>query len=671
MRLLSFLLTIALLSTTTLLAQKAPLRRSDAFLGFHFDFHASRWDTVGGSIRPGMLDSFLLATRPDYVQVDSKGHPGVVSYPSKYGTQVAFFKKDALRMWREATLRQGVPLFVHYSGVWDDAALAVHPNWAIMNAKGEKSTSKTAFWSAYLDSLMIPQLRELAEVYKIDGVWVDGDCWAVEADYSPQGIAAFQQATGIKTVPKSAEDPDFLPFIEFQRSQFKKHVQRYVDAVHQTHPNFQITSNWAYSSMMPEPITLKLDFLSGDLSPNNSVYSAAFQARCLALQGKPWDLMAWSFSRSWDKAKEGVHTDKSLVQLQQEAAEVIAMGGGYQSYWTQNEDASIRPYTFQRMGELAKFCRARQAFSHKNKIVPQVGILYSTSAWKKTKTSVYGDGGTQNMQGILYLLLDGQHPSEILMEHHLDGRMDQYGLLVVPEWTGIDEAVKEKLLAYTRKGGNLMIIGGKAVKDFEKELGVTFIGEPKELGHYQNYFGYGPSKAGMKGWFQEVQLAAGQASLGSISKSWDFGRNPMPFSSISSYGQGKIIGIYHDLGQTYNQYRAEPLRKIMIDLVDQVFPKQALEISGSSLVHTILSEKDGKTVIHLINTGGQHANPNNFSYEELPPLHNISLRYRPAKMPKRITWQPSKQVLPFKVEQDGRILVKIPSLEVHGALVIE
>ncbi len=670
MRLFHLLITSLLLATTAQ-AQKTPLRRSDAFLGFHFDFHASRNDTVGGTIRPGMLDTFLRATRPDYVQVDCKGHPGVTSYPSKYGTQVAFFKKDALRMWREATLRQGVPLFVHYSGVWDDAAVAAHPNWAIMNAKGEKSTSKTAFWSPYLDSLMIPQLRELAEVYKIDGAWVDGDCWAVEGDYSPQGIAAFQQATGIKTIPKSLEEPGFLPFIEFQRSQFKKHVQRYVDAVHQTHPQFQITSNWAYSSMMPEPITLDLDFLSGDLSPNNSVYSAAFQARCLALQGKPWDLMAWSFSRSWDKAKEGVHTDKSLVQLQQEAAEVIAMGGGFQSYWTQNNDASIRPYTFQRMAELASFCRARQTISHKNKIVPQVGILYSTSAWKKTKTSVYGDGGTQNMQGILYLLMDGQHSTEILMEHHLDGRQDQYGLLVVPEWVGMDEAVKEKLLAYARNGGSLMIIGGKAVKDFEKELNVTFIGAPKELEAYQNYMGYGTYKAGLKGWFQEVKLIWEPGTMGSISTSWDFGKNTMPFCSINRYGQGKIIGIYHDLGNNYNNYRSEALRKYMIDLVDHVFPQQALEIKGSSLVHTILSKKDNKTVIHLINSGGQHANPNNYSYEELPPLYGISLLLRPEKTPKRVIWQPGNQVLPFKTEKDGRIRVAIPKLEVHGAVVIE
>ena len=69
--------------------------------------------------------------------------------------------------------------------------------------------------------------------------------------------------------------------------------------------------------------------------------SSAFEARCLAPQGKPWDLMAWGFS--WDGGKMPMSI-KSSVQLEQEAAQIMAMGGGVQFYFQQNMDLSIKPW---------------------------------------------------------------------------------------------------------------------------------------------------------------------------------------------------------------------------------------------------------------------------------------------------------------------------------------
>ena len=125
-----------------------------------------------------------------------------------------------------------------------------------------------------------------------------------------------------------------------------------------TDPEFQFCSNWAYSDHMPEPVSAPVDFLSGDYSPQDSVNSARISARYLALQGKPWDLMAWSFTT--EKGKDGA-TQKSAVQLQREAAVVLAMGGGFQAYFKQKRDGSVFDERVPVMAEVAKFCRARQA----------------------------------------------------------------------------------------------------------------------------------------------------------------------------------------------------------------------------------------------------------------------------------------------------------------------
>ena len=42
------------------------------------------------------------------------------------------------------------------------------------------------------------------------------------------------------------------------------------------------------------------------------------------------------------------------------------------------------------------------------------------------------------LQGALNLVLDGQYTVEILMEHHLSGKMNQYPLIIIPECDYLD-----------------------------------------------------------------------------------------------------------------------------------------------------------------------------------------------------------------------------------------
>jgi hypothetical protein len=115
-----FLLSISLF-TQTLKAQEPshkPFRRTDSFFGLHFDFHASDKDNkVGEKLIYEMVDSMLTLIQPDYIQVDSKGHPGISSYPTKVVTSAPGFVKDSHKIWRNVTLQAGnIRLEYSYSG---------------------------------------------------------------------------------------------------------------------------------------------------------------------------------------------------------------------------------------------------------------------------------------------------------------------------------------------------------------------------------------------------------------------------------------------------------------------------------------------------------------------------------------------------------------------------
>jgi hypothetical protein len=442
-------------------------KRADAFLGIHFDFHAGPdCKEVGQHTTPEMVQTILDKVHPDYIQVDCKGHPGYSSYPTKVGNPVPGIVGDPLRVWRDVTLRNGVTLFVHYSGVWDSHAVATHPDWAARNAAGKPSENATSVFGPYVDQLLIPQLRELAGEYGIDGAWVDGECWGAAVDYSDAAVRQFCKETGATDAPRDPKDPQWQAWMAFQREAFRRYLRHYVDELKTSNPDFQIISNWAFSDHMPEPVSANVAALSGDFSPQDSVNSARFSGRCLENQGKAWDLMSWSFTL---KPRQ----QKPAIQLMQEAAVVLSLGGGYQAYFTQNRDGSVRTDELDVMAQVAQFCRKHQAFCHHSVAVPQVALLYSTAGHQHSCKTLFhpsGSDGIDVLRQALRTMLDDQAAVQIVSEHHLTGAMAQWPLIVVPGWSYLEPAFRDELAAYAQKGGHLLLIGPGPAKLFEAEL---------------------------------------------------------------------------------------------------------------------------------------------------------------------------------------------------------
>ncbi|MCR4440331.1 MAG: hypothetical protein QHJ34_13845 [bacterium] len=641
------------------------LKRSESFLGIHFDFHAGDdCKEIGKYVSREMVEYIIDTVKPDYVQCDCKGHPGVSSYMTKVGHQAPGFVLDPLRIWREATAERGVALYVHYSGVWDEKAVQAHPDWACVNNKGEASKQKTSVFGPYVDQLLIRQLKELADEYGIDGVWVDGDCWAVESDYSPRALEAFKAKTGIAEAPKSPEDPHWFEFLECQREGYRSYLNHYVTELHAHRPEFQIASNWSFTSFMPEAVSVPVDFLSGDYLWRNSVNSARFEGRVMAQQGKPWDLMAWSFT--WT---DQLYSTKSVPQLQQEAAIILALGGGFQAYSPQKRDGSIRRWQMRVMAEVAQFCRARQELCHKAELVPQIGLILSTSAFYRESPKPFA-GWTEEVsgiKGILQCLLDGQHVVDVVMEHHLRQRARQYPLLIYPEWSYIDPEFKALLLEYVASGGRLLVIGPRAAKLFEKELGVTCEGEPQRR---VNGLAYGGFLAGINSEYQPVQLGPGVRPFGEIYENNDFFGEPAVAASIADYGQGQIAAVYLNLGERYMNLATTVSRDFLSALVRELFPSPLVEVTGSHNVDVTVSRKEGRLLINLVNTAGLHSDSRVSVFDQIPAVGPLTVSVRQASKPKAVSLMPSGMKLQFHF-RDGKLTLTVPRLEIHEVVALE
>lgn len=648
------------------------LKRSQGFFGIHFDFHAKeQYEGIGQTVTEEMIRKVIRQVHPDFLQCDCKGHPGLSSYPTKVGNAAPGIQKDALRLWRKATQEAGVALVMHYSGVWDTEAIRKHPDWAREDETGKRDPAITSVFGPYADELLIPQLKELSDEYGVDGVWVDGDCWATRMDYSQNALDQFRQTTGIMDVPRKPEEPYYQEFLEFCRDGFRRYLRHYVDEIHRHNPSFEIASNWAYTSFMPERVDAHVDFCSGDLTLQNAVNSARLEGRCLAHQGKPWDLMSWGFSSKFPEDCSFSH--KPAVQLMQEAAAVIALGGGYQAYYNQRIDGSIKLWQVETMAELAGFCRARQPYCHGAQPVPQIALLFSSASFYRAlpfpfdTSSISGSKTKISLVGVLLSLLDSQHSVQVLMEHNLKEELHQYPLVIVPECETLEDDMKQQLVEYARAGGSLLVMGAHATRQFKQELNVTFSKESKPSGI--RHLSVGGRIAGLMTALSKVKPQAGTCEFGRIFEEADFSEQYDVAATITAIGKGKIAGVYFDFGERYLHGATTVAREFMDGLVRQLY-QPAVEVRGSNLVDVCVNRIAGKLAVNLVNVAGPHANKEIYTFDEIPPVGPLEITIQVPQRPRSIVLQPDNEPLPFTYE-NGIAKLVLSKLSIHEIIMVE
>ena len=647
-------------------AQKHParLKRADSFFGLHFDFHAGTDCTeIGKNTTREMIERVIDQVRPDYIQIDCKGHPGLSSYPTKVGNPAPGFVGDPLRLWREVTAEHGVALYMHYSGVWDSEAIRRHPDWAVTNADGTKNKNATSFFGPYADQLLIPQLRELAGDYGVDGAWVDGECWASQPDYGEAALKAFRQATGIETVPRRPGEPHWYEFLEFNRETFRKYLRYYIGEVKRTHPQMQLCSNWAFTDHMPEPVCAPVDWISGDYSPEDSVNSARLSARYLAHQGTPWDLMAWSFATRGPT--QNGSRQKSAVQLQREAAVVLALGGGFQFYHTQRRDGSIREENLPVMAEVAKFCRARQAICHHAVPVPQVALLYSTASHYREMNGLF-NRDLSRISGTLKALLESQLSVDVVSEHYLAGHLTDYPLIVVAECDYLEPAFREALADYVEAGGNLLIVGPVAASLFASELGVTLEDPQRE----PRYLAHEGAWCATQDTTQTPILGPGARAFGQLHVAKDVSSASQPAASITRLGKGRIAATYFSFSRGYLADRSPQARAFLNDLARQLFPTPMVDVKGSSNVDVSVNRLKDKLTVNLVNTSGAHWDRDRPLFDSIAPVGPLQVTIRAQSKPSKVTLEPGAQVIPFEY-REKEVHLTVPMLGIHSVIVVQ
>ena len=634
-------------------------KRSEGFFGLHFDFHAgSDCTEVGKNVTDEMIREIIETLNPDYIQCDCKGHAGYSSYQTKVGNPAPGFVKDQLKIWREVTKEFGIPLVMHYSGVWDNRALELHPEWGIINEDGSLNNSITSTFKGYADGLLIPQLVELANDYGVDAVWVDGECWATLPDFDEKIIALYEKESGMKLTKNDEgkydrQSKEYRGFLDFCRNQFFKYLAHYTDEVHSKAPNFEIASNWAYTSHIPQPVGVNVDYLSGDFTSNDSYNSARFEARVLSGQKTPWDLMAWGFYH--DFSQSSVFSVKSVGALCREAAAVISLGGGFQIYNTQNRDGSVRMWEVRELKDISKFMRDREPFLKGSKPFSNIGVLYSDYDMRnKSDTLFYPWQWKEAVNGAVRMILDSANSCNILMDHMLvEEHLKDKNIIVIPEIKYISEEIKSALLKFTENGGSIILSGHECCKLFGDVLdGVKISDESKtrkiSIPHKTRYIN---------------QYARVSDTVNGNSET---------YITKTNYGNGNIVAIFYNIFELYNSAPDFYVRNMVSEIIDELDGDKFIEYKGQKFIDIAPAKKDGKLLINLTNTSGIYGEIRLRAYDEIQLLTNIEISVKTEKEPKSVKLQPENIIPEHNYDpQTKKLTVKIDNLHIHTIIVIE
>lgn len=653
----------SLLSWAVSAQHKPRLRRSESFFGFHFDLHPSEEDTaLGRDVTEEMVDRLLSRTKPDYVQYDSKGHVGWLGWPSKVGPSAPGIVKDSLAIWRKITARRGVSLYIHFSGVWDSEAVRRHPAWARRAPDGKPETRQTSVFGPYVDQLMIPQLREAATKYDLDGVWVDGDCWATYPDYSPMAAEAWKKATG-KTILPVKGDADWLEFLEFNRAQFRRYVKHYADELHHSHPKFQVASNWLYSTLVPEEPTILVDFLSGDYLGNAAISNARLEGRYLAQTGKPWDLMAWGFQQADSNAIGHVH--KPAAQLQQEAAVVLAQGGGFQIYYQPSRSGYFEQSHIEVMGKVADFCRTRQPYCQNTLGLANIAVLFSKESLYSTTDRLFGGWGRASSpaSGWLDALVANQYAVDVLPDWKIQrDAVTRYQMVVVPEWTGIGAGTRDLLLDLAKDGLKLVVSGAQNAALFGPPAGIQLEDSPEQV---ETYLAGGEVLANVKGLWQKLR---GGEPLENRYLGYDSTKPGITAAVSASVGRGEVLLIPGPIGGVYKATHAPAVRQFVERMVaPRVDP--LVRVQSPPTVEVSVRSKGGATFIHLLNSTGMQVAGDYSAIDFVPTIGPVQLAVKLPARPAKVTLQPEGRALPFDMK-DGRLMTAVDSLHIHSIVAL-
>jgi hypothetical protein len=287
----------------------------------------------------------------------------------------------------------------------------------------------------------------------------------------------------------------------------------------------------------------------------------------------------------------------------------MAQGGAVQVYFGQNRDASVDLDAVAVMGEVAAFCRARQAWVQGSSPTSEIAVVLSKESAYRGKPSPFGRSQAE-VREALRTLVEAGWTVDVVGEHSLRADLLRHRVVVAPERAGPGPELAALLAQRAAQGGSVVVAESSSA--FE----------------------------------------AARASVGGTASTAAVVILPPVAEPAAATVEAKAL------------FAGSLLRA-----VEGLVPTPSLRLSGApeGALELVTTRKGDESMIHLINTTGPHATE--LIMDRIEPVGPVAVEWRRTKQPREVTLQPGARRVEWTYAA-GVLRVTVPRVEVHEIVVV-
>ena len=362
----------------------------DTKMNIHIDNHSR---IVGKGMAIGEIERKISDTKAETLQISAYGAVGNrVTYPSRalpylnYPDDEAF---DTVGLFEKVARSLGIRFFIYINtrGFLLDKD---HIDWIQRDAAGAGSNFRdgndmccraAADGSGYLETILLPLLCELTEVYQPDGFWVDGDHAKSETCYCPNCVKAWQPVQNEKP-PQNPADPGWSHWYQINATRRDEYRRMMARAVHAIKADTLYCSNHSYWNVYT-PSRRNIDprlpeswvgYTSADLSHGDAITQTRLSAMQLSsLAGTGHDIMHLVGERI------------SQRRFLQQGALTVSSGSPW-FVWASSSFVD-QPDIQERVEYCTAFIRDRESVLGRSTSANPVAVLVSESEWEAARVN--------------------------------------------------------------------------------------------------------------------------------------------------------------------------------------------------------------------------------------------------------------------------------------------
>ena len=651
----------------------------------HLDFHCSEFiKGIGNKFDAKSFQACLKKAKVNSINLFAKCHHSWSYYPTKVGKVHPHLNFDLLGQQIKAAQEIGLKTFIYFTVGWSANDASNHPEWCARNKDGslifnspikedELGYEQLPYYhwkfmcinNGY-HSLIYEQIKEICELYTVDGFWFD--IYQVHRKCYCQSCLESMKALGY-----NREEPDQVE--SHYAHQIKVHCDSINKLIHKYIPSAEIFYNG--TTALDEGANFRHAMYENnsvqDLEDLPSTWGGydklPMQAKYFLNAGYPITAMSGKFHTAWGEFGGFKHPSA----LKYEAAMMIGSGANCNFGDQLHPNGKIDKSTYENIGQAFDYVKQIEDYGIGGKPFSRLGL------WRSFDQ--------ESDEGLSQMLLEMQTDFDVA---NFSRDFKEYEVLVLPSKSILSEEEIHRIKNYIDLGGAVISLSQSLLNFLEggiaKEFGVryqghsnfdcdyTLIKEPLYPSFVKTPFlNYHPAICVESEDAIEVLADVYEPYFKRTIEHYcshqktPYAEKKATYPAIIKYRN--CIFIAHDLDIMYKKFGARIHRDIFHSCLNLLYknPFISVKLPSSARVNLLHQEAEKRFVLHLFySTPIQRGVAS--VIEDFVTLDSVEVGFNLPKVINNVTLMPDCKSLDIQ-RSNSEYFVTIPRIDMHCALV--